>query len=148
MPHLLRGTSTGRIVSHVRHNAVIVTMPGYVLKGISLAPIPDIEGFRDSLPEIWRPLLVGPIRSVVNDDVTYVFAPDGSKEGWRDSDAGDRYRQQFMDLFSYRDSDGSSPFDVLHVRYGGDAEEAHEPEIIAENGYGVRIDSGPLQTSH
>lgn len=102
-------------MGYIAHDAVIVTIdpsPRF--------PAPDIDAFRASLPEEFRPLVVGPIPSVANAYVTYVFAPDGSKEGWEDSDAGDRYREQFKDLFRGAYEDGSSPLDWVHVRFGGD----------------------------
>jgi hypothetical protein len=52
--------------------------------------------------------------------MTYVFAPDGSKEGWSDSDAVDELRERFISLFSETYEDGSSPFDIVHVRFGRD----------------------------
>lgn len=82
---------------------------------------PDMEekvsAFRDSLPEEWRKLVVGPVPSVVNFESNYVFLPDGSKEGWPTSDQGDKYRREFTKLFQE-----SSQFygDVLTVRFGGD----------------------------
>ena len=130
-------------MGYVRHDAVIVTMSAYVLRGEALAPAPDIDGFRKTLPEDWRHLLIGPVESIINDDVTFVFAPDGSKEGWTDSDMGDDFREQFKKLFAFAHKDGSSPFSVAHVRFGGDEPGArYEPELIVENGRGVRIDSG------
>lgn len=76
---------------------------------------PDIEAFRQTLPEKWRPLVIGPIPGVVNFGQFYAFLPDGSKEGWQDSHDGDKYRQQFIELFK----DAKYP-DVVTVRFGGD----------------------------
>jgi hypothetical protein len=100
--------------------------------------LPDVDGFRESLPEKWRPLVVGPIASVVNDDYTFFFAPDGSKEGWADSDDGDRYRQQFMDLFAWKYDDGSTPFDVIAVRFGSDAASEEGAHITFSQPYAER----------
>lgn len=105
-------------MGYMTHHAVLVTGP--VEMEMELRP--DVDGFRAALPEVWRPLVVGPIPAVVNNYVTYVFAPDGSKEGWADSDLGDQYRQQFADLFA--DKDGWSAPDVVIVRYGGDDPES------------------------
>lgn len=108
-------------MSHVRHNAVLVTAPAYVWQppmSREVPPQPNVEAFRLSLPPEWRPLVVGPVPSMVNSYVTYAFLPDGSKEGWPESNDGDRYRQQFADLFAWSYEDGSSPFDVQLVVYG------------------------------
>lgn len=107
-------------MGYMAHDAVIVTVSGYV-RDLSEPPtMPDVEAFRDSLPEEWRPLVIGPVRGLVNDYLTFAFLPDGSKEGWETSDQGDDYREQFAGLFSFRYEDGSSPFNVVHVRFGGD----------------------------
>lgn len=89
--------------------------------------MPDVDAFRASLPAEWQPLIVGPVGSITNDYWTFAFLPDGSKEGWDTSDRGDEYREQFEDLFSFRYEDGSSPFDVVHVRFGDD--ERYEPKV-------------------
>jgi hypothetical protein len=101
----------------IKHDAVIVTVAGFIVDDPRM---PDVDAFRSCLPEEFRQLLVGPIPSVVNGDVTYFFAPDGSKEGWRPSNEGDHWRSEFIDLFRFRYDDGSSPFVVTAVRYGGD----------------------------
>jgi hypothetical protein len=100
-------------MGYIAHDAVMVTASDY-------ADMPDVEAFRQSLPEEWRPLVIGPIRSVINGYLNFAFLPDGSKEGWDTSDQGDEYRQRFADLFSAGHEDGSSPFNVVKVRYGGD----------------------------
>lgn len=123
-------------MGYTRHNAVIVTAEGYAMRGEMKIPAPDVEAFRQSLPEKWRALVVGPVKSVINDWETWAFLPDGSKEDWEDSDLGDEYRRQFIALFSFAFDDGSSPFDVLDVRFGGDEPGAgYEPAIIAANPY-------------
>jgi hypothetical protein len=121
-------------VGYERHNAVIVTVHGYVFRGQSDFPPPDVEAFRQALLPEWRPLVIGPVRSAFEDYVSFVFLPDGSKEGWPESEAGDRYRQQFTDLFTFAYEDGSTPFDVLVIdaRFGGDEPGAGgEPQLIA-----------------
>lgn len=122
-------------MGYTRHNAVIVTAADYAMEGgVGLPPAPDVEAFRQSLPEGWRHLVVGPVHSVVNSYQSFAFLPDGSKEGWDTSDEGDAYRQRFIDLFSFAYVDGSTPFDVLvmDARFGGDEPGAgYEPALIA-----------------
>jgi len=112
-------------MGYMLHDAVIVEISGYVADGTTpSAPVmPDIAAFRESLPENWRPLVIGPVQTVANGNYVAAFLPDGSKEGWPDSDAGDEYREQFIKLFDFAYEDGSTPFDVVAVRFGGD-----EPE--------------------
>jgi hypothetical protein len=122
-------------MGYTRHNAIIVTAAGYAMSGeITDCPKPDVAAFRESLPEAWRHLVIGPVKSVVNDYQSFAFLPDGSKEGWDTSDDGDQYRQQFIDLFSFAYDDESTPFDVLVIdaRFGGDEPGGgYEPALIA-----------------
>lgn len=111
-------------MGYIAHDAVIVVVAGYVMRGekplrTNIA-MPDVEAFRVQMPETLRHLLVGPIPSAVNDDFTYFFAPDGSKEGWDLSDLGDVWRAKFVALFQERYDDDSGPFDILSIRFGGD----------------------------
>jgi hypothetical protein len=119
-------------MSTTRHNAIIVTATGAAMSGLFPdVPVPDVEGFRLSLPEPWRRLVIGPVITQLNGYWNYAFLPDGSYEGWAESDLGEQYRQQFIDLFSFAYSDGSTPHDVvvLEARFG---EQTHdEPALIA-----------------
>lgn len=121
-------------MGHMAHDAVIVTVSDYVLTPAPGRPaMPDVDAYRASLPADWQALVVGPARSITNGYLTYAFLPDGSKEGWDTSDQGDEYREQFAALFSFRYEDGSSPFDVVHVRFGGD--ERYEPAVTGPAEY-------------
>lgn len=108
-------------MGYYQHDAVIATdmcAPGSPRFGGT--PDPDIAGLRESMPEALRHLVIGPVSHAANGGVTYVFLPDGSKEGWDTSDAADEWRERFIDRFRWTYSDGSSPFDVVHVTFGGD----------------------------
>jgi hypothetical protein len=102
-------------MGYIAHDAVIVTVSNYKPE-----LMPDVSAFIESMPEEFRHLVVGPIGSAVNSFVTWFFAPDGSKEFWDTSDLGDGWRRKFIDLFRFAYEDGSSPFDVVSVRFGGD----------------------------
>ncbi len=97
-------------MGYVAHDAVIVTT------WRDRSQWPDVEAFRQNLPDDWRRLVIGPIPSVVNSDTTWVFAPDGSKSGWDTDRQGDEYRAQFVALFSSIEFG----FDVVELRYGSD----------------------------
>lgn len=114
-------------MGHIVHDAVIVTVSDYVLDSPSEPVMPDVEAFRSSLPEEWQQLVVGPVTSIVNGYLTYAFLPDGSKSGWPADEQGDTYRDQFAALFAWTYEDGSSPFDVVRIQFGGD--ERYEPVI-------------------
>jgi hypothetical protein len=102
-------------MGYMKHEAVIVT----TWFGRD-EPMPDMDAFRASIPEPFRPLVVGPVLSVTNGYYTYALLPDGSKEGWDDSDIGDAVREAFLDLFPERYSDGSSRHCWVHVAFGRD----------------------------
>lgn len=55
----------------------------------------------------------------INGFVTVVLAPDGSNEGWDDSDFGDTIRYEFIQAIRLAEyDDGSSPWDWIEVGYG------------------------------
>lgn len=57
--------------------------------------------------------------SQMNGYGSFFVAPDGSKEGWVDSDLGDQKRNEFLDWLSAEDQ--SELFaDCVEVQYGGD----------------------------
>lgn len=109
-------------MGYMAHHAVLVHAMGYVWDDRigKNVPTPDVDAFRESLPAAFQPLVIGPVRGAVNGDFMFAFLPDGSKEGWYDSDLGDEFRRAFIELFSFRYDDGSSPFDVVELRFGGD----------------------------
>lgn len=106
-------------MGYIAHDAIIITVSDYA-NDRDFAPGPKVKAFRESLPQEWQALVIGPIHAVVNGYDTYAFLPDGSKENWGTSDQGDEYRRQFKAIFTFQYEDGSSPFDVIEVRYGGD----------------------------
>lgn len=57
----------------------------------------------------------------VNGYVSFLVAPDGSKEGWDHSDKGDEARETFIKyLESKRYEDGSTSLDYVEVQFGDD----------------------------
>lgn len=104
-------------MGYVQHDIVIVTFDSYALDKDWM---PDVPAFLDAMPERLRSLVVGPVQSLVNGYITYVFTSDGSKDGWPNSDEAAEWRRRFADLFSFQYDDGSTPFDVVEISYGGD----------------------------
>lgn len=66
--------------------------------------------------------MVTPIIGVaVNFYHSFMIGPDGSKQGWDESDAGDARRDAFAEwLDAQAFGDGSSPYDWAEVQYGDD----------------------------
>lgn len=105
-------------MGYIAHDAVIVTTADFRPGGL-----PDMDAFRESMPEEFRRLVIGPIDTAVNMTKCYVFLPDGSKEGWATSYEGDEWREKFCALFN------GSPDDVVAIRFGGDFAYEFEPQI-------------------
>jgi len=74
-----------------------------------------LEQWRETLAPEWKTLVVGPIIAPVNCCVWWVLLPDGSKEGWADSDKGDEIRQQFIEIANGRKR---WPSVQLHASFG------------------------------
>lgn len=97
-------------MGYIRHNAIVVT-------SWSAAAI---DAAASRAREIGLTVL-GPSESVVNGYRTLLVCPDGSKEGWEDSNLGDKRRDAFSSwLYSHRHSDESSPFEWVEIHYGSD----------------------------
>lgn len=73
-----------------------------------------LEAFRASLIGDHARLFVGPVRGAVNGEDMWTLLPDGSKEGWEDSDQGDRNRSALAAICRQRQ------IDFVEVRFGGD----------------------------
>jgi hypothetical protein len=100
-------------MGYMRHHAIVVT--SYDVKRIDAA---HNEAARLGLD------ITGILQAAVNEWHTFLVGPDGSKEGWDESDAGDHRRGQFIAwLDGQRFEDGSSPFDWAEVQYGDDERE-------------------------
>lgn len=55
----------------------------------------------------------------INNKTTVVMVPDGSKEGWTESDAGDNLRSLFIkEIEKANYENGSNPWDFIEVGYG------------------------------
>lgn len=97
-------------MGHVCHNAIVVTS----------FQDETIKAARAKAVELGCPA-TEIVRSNVNAYYTFLIAPDGSKEGWADSEEGDRRRSEFRDWTrSVRYEDDSSPLEWVEVSYGSD----------------------------
>ncbi len=56
---------------------------------------------------------------MMNGYASFFIPPDGSKEGWQDSNDGDTNRQKFLNwLDKQRYEDGSTSLDYAEIQYG------------------------------
>lgn len=101
-------------MGYIRNDAVVASVH---------KPFPDEKhaGFldhmatlREEMGERYGHLLVGPIQGV-NRMETWFFAPDGSKEGWEDSNQADVFRAKFIEIVMRAEYP-----ELVHLRFGGD----------------------------
>lgn len=100
-------------MGYQRHHAIIVTSYNnvHILRAQMAAK--DIFGEFPMRSE-----------SKINEYYTFLIPPDGSKEDWPESDAGDVRRDKFINwLNEQRFEDGSSPYKWVEVQYGDDEDE-------------------------
>lgn len=67
--------------------------------------------------------VLGPSSGAINGERTFLVCPDGSKEGWADSDEFDLKRARFLIYLNLvRYEDGSSPLSWVELTYSPDAD--------------------------
>lgn len=106
-------------MGYMRHHAIVVT--GWR---------DDLLSVRDKVAGIVTAtdncmIRVTPLTDkATNSYASFLVAPDGSKEGWDTSDAGDEARAEIIKyLDSLRHEDGSTSVDWVEVQFGDDDRE-------------------------
>lgn len=98
-------------MGYIRHQASIAILSDWDTDVISAIKALKAEMASDeSVPDC----ILGPA-AVINGYMTFFFAPDGSKEGWRPSDLCDQYRERFVAL-----AQSSKYPDIVTLQMGGD----------------------------
>lgn len=78
---------------------------------------------------------------VTNGVRSFLVTPDGSKEGWPESDQGERSRATFLDwLDRQRWSDGSTPYEWVLIEYG--ERPGREGAAILKHAWSVNVGDG------
>lgn len=100
----------------INHNAVIATT-------WNKAKVEAIQEWIKTLPKTedgFDPqILFQRVPSWTNGYITIILAPDGSKEGWKTSDQGDRLRNLFIERIEQDAySDGSNSWNWIEVSFG------------------------------
>jgi len=97
-------------MGYMRHHAIIVTswQKERLIEAHEVA-----ERYFNNVSSI--------IHSGINGYTSFFVPPDGSKEGWADSDLGDDRRDKFLRwLDEQKYDDGSTHYDWVEVQYGDD----------------------------
>lgn len=109
-------------MSRYRHHTIIVT--GWDQEEVARAREKAIEILRahslavagGAFDDVLSCLVSEIIRAKVNAYGSFCIVPDGSKEGWPESDAGDAARKSFLE---WLDGEGSG-LSYVQVAFGGD----------------------------
>ena len=97
-------------MGYIRHHAIIAT--SYDEKKISQAQAKAMNIFNGVS-------LI--LKSEVNGYYSFFIPTDGSKEGWKESEIGDKKRESFLDwIDSQAYEDGSNSLSYVEVYYGDD----------------------------
>lgn len=98
-------------MGYMRHHAIVLT--GYDEKLVNNIHEKALIIFGGHVSPI--------VESPVNGYHTFLIPPDGSKEGWFDSCAGDNHRAEFIRyLEELQYEDKSSPVSWAEIQYGDD----------------------------
>lgn len=126
-------------MGYMKNHAIIVT--GFQEESMKLAHAKAIELFGLTIrqPEgayNWPLAEVTEITPAsTNSHRSFMVAPDGSKEGWGQSDSGDQARQAFIEWLSGQYSHGHY-FSYVEVSYG---EDDYEPAKIVTDSNEINL---------
>ena len=115
-------------MGYMRHHAIVVT--SWSDKHIQAAHKAAKEIYSNWSKNILFGAIVGgfdglvsPIMcSPINSYMTFIVAPDGSKEGWDDSDEGNFKRDELIEWLE--GAERKDNFDWAEIEYGGDGDGA------------------------
>jgi len=108
-------------LGYIRHHSILVT--GFIESDTVKAHLKAIDIFGGLVSEINN--------MSTNHYYSFVVFPDGSKEGWEESEKGDANRAAFKAwLEQQRFEDHSSPYAWVEVQYG---DENGDTRIIADS---------------
>ena len=102
-------------MGYIRHHAIAVT--SWDIGKISIIHEKAVDLFGSIVSEL--------IESPVNTYISFFIAPDGSKEGWSESELHDSKRAKFIkEVNKLKYSDGSNSVRYCEFFYGDDNDES------------------------
>ncbi len=99
-------------MGYIKHNAIVVTSCDELCLGKAHKKAKKL--FNDKL-------ISEVVKGVMNGYISFFIAPDGSKEGWEDSNDCDEAREKFIHWLLKKDRG----CDFVEVRFGGDDNQAY-----------------------
>jgi hypothetical protein len=111
-------------MGYKRHNAIVVT--GWNESHVKSAREKAVEIF--GFQSTWQ-IVSEIVNSPVNSYSSFFISPDGSKEGWLDSDNGNEKREAFK-TWLLNAKKQSMYFDWVEVQYGDDS---HVTRIVSHS---------------
>jgi hypothetical protein len=111
-------------MGYIRHDAIIATS----------AHRPDLASAQRKARRLGL-TCTAIVASPLNGYVSFLIVPDGSKEGWGDSEEGDSARAEWIEWISEEEDEEGMGFkrhvDWAHVSFGGD--EPENARLVAAN---------------
>lgn len=110
-------------MGYIKHNAIVVT-------GQRKRDLPNWDREDCEIDDAHRAAkecgcavtdIVGPL---MNGSLSFLVVPDGSKEGWVDSDAGDEARDRFVRWLDKVNGEHGGWFEWVEVWFGNDDADA------------------------
>lgn len=103
-------------MGYIRHHGFLVTGGDWSAEAATIAEC------HTAAVNIFGPAVSPLSPKATNGYQSFAVFPDGSKEGWEESDAGDEQRQRFIAWLRERAvySDGSRAVSWVEVQYGDD----------------------------
>jgi hypothetical protein len=105
-------------MGYIRHHAIVVSGHHKWVAG----NLPDIHEARQAALDAGCRLVTGVVGPGTNGTSSFLIAPDGSKEGWEESDRGDEARDRFVAWLREHGKGGF--YDWAEVVLGSDDAEA------------------------
>lgn len=106
-------------MGYIAHHALVVTGCGDNIQNAHAKALEIFSTFDNQVRPVspaGSSLVTGLMPGVVNSYETFAIVPDGSKEGWSDSDEGDRCRAELIAWLKRSDT----YVDWALIRFGGD----------------------------
>lgn len=110
-------------MGYIKHDAIICT--SWDVKYLTPVHEKAVELFDDMVSDVTN--------GTSNGQVSFFIAPDGSKEGWEDSNACDQLRADFLRFL--KEQNGF--VDYVSIRFGGDDDQVS----VYAGGYEEREDA-------